>query len=137
VRLTLGGRSDQPLFGLVPLDRAFDRQFAGDPRARAWIIDPAEASALAAGAVEASGDAVAGDDARVHLTLVHEGRTVWEQDVPLTPAEGAAGPLRPGQRGTWRVAGLDASAPGTYRLEVSTTDDEGRRWSDTKTFTAD
>ncbi len=135
VRLTLDGRAGQALFGLVPLDRAFDRQFGGDPRARAWVSDPAEGSELATGAVEATGDAVAGDEATVHVTLVHDGRTVREQDVPLTPLTGAGGPVRQGQRGTWR-AGLDASAPGTYRLEVSTTDDEGRRWSDTKTFTA-
>jgi hypothetical protein len=135
VRLTLGGRPSQALFGLVPLGRALDRQFGGDPRAPAWVIDPAEGTALPAGALAAAGDAVADEEAKVHLTLVRDGTTVSEQDVPLTPADDTPGPVRPGQRGTWRVAGLDGSVPGTYRLEVSTTDEDGRRWSDTKTFT--
>jgi hypothetical protein len=135
VRLTLGGGTSRPLFGLVPLDRPFDRHFGGDPRAGVWVIDPAEGSAHAAGALAAAGDAVAGDGATVHVTLVHDGRTIAEQDVPLTPQPGATGPVRPGQRGVWRVPGLDASAPGNYRLEVSATDGDGQRWSDTKTFT--
>ena len=135
VRITLDGRSGQALFGQVALDHVLDRQFGGDPRARAWVIEPAEDSTQPAGLVTASGDAVAGSDGQVHVTLVRDGTTRADVDVPLTPADGGSGQVRPGQRGVWRLADLDASEPGTYRLEVSTTDADGRRWSDTKTFT--
>ncbi len=77
---------------------------------------------------------MAGRSGTVQVRLVRDGRTVTEQDVPLAPPEGATGPLRPGQRGIWRVTGWNVS-PGSYRLDASATDDEGRTWTDTKAFT--
>ncbi|HYY09539.1 MAG TPA: hypothetical protein VE781_01300, partial [Kineosporiaceae bacterium] len=134
VRLTLDGRAGA-LFGLVPLDHDVDRQFAGDPRARVWVIDPSDGEARRPGPLTASGDGVAGRDATVRVRLVRAGRTVAEQVVPLVPAPGSAGPLRPGQRGTWRVTGWDAATPGAYRLEVSAPDDGGIPWTDNAEFT--
>lgn len=135
VRITLDGAGGGSLFGLVSLDRAFDRQFGGDPRAPVWVIDPAEGGQVGRGPLVASGDAVAGDDSAVRVRLLRDGREVAEQDVPLTPQAGATGPVRRGQRGAWRAPGWDVRAPGRYRIEASATDAEARTWTDTKTFT--
>ncbi len=135
VRILLDGRPGQALFGLVPLDRAFDRGYGDDPRAKAWVTEPAEGDRVAAGPLTASGDAAAGADATVHVTLTRGGRRVAEQDVPLEPLAGATGPVGPGQRGVWRISGWSATVPGSYRLAVTVVDADGTRWSDTTTFT--
>jgi hypothetical protein len=134
VRILLDGRPGQALFGLVPLDRAIDRAYGGDPRAKAWVIEPAEGSEVAAGPLAASGDAAAGADGTVRVTLTRNGRTVAEQDAPLVPLEGAPGPVRAGQRGAWQVSGWSVTTPGSYRLTVLAVDADGTRWLDTKTF---
>jgi hypothetical protein len=134
VRILLDGRPGQSLFGLVPLDRALDRTFGGDPRARAWVIEPAEDGQVAAGPLAASGDAAAGADGAVRVTLTRDDKVLAEQDVPLTPLDGAPGPVRPGQRGAWQVSGWTAPTPGPYELTVTVVDPDGTRWTDTKTF---
>ncbi len=135
VRILLDGWPAQSLFGLVPLDRAIDRTFEGDPRARAWVIEPAEDGVVAAGPLSASGDAAAGADGAVRVTLTRGGRVVAEQEVPLAPLEGGPGPVRAGQRGAWRVSGWATPTPGRYELTVTVVDADGTRWTDTKRFT--
>ena len=121
VRITLGERSDVALFGRYPLDRDLRREVdpSLDPRAKAWIIDPAENARLH-GQLDADGDAVAIGTASVLVRLSRDGVVVREEPVPLVASEVSGGRRPPlaGQRGTWRIQGWDVSRPGRYALVV-------------------
>ncbi len=121
VRITLDGRSDVPFFGRYSLDRDLRREVdpSLDPRAKAWIIDPAENAPLH-GRLDAAGDAVAIGEASVFVRLSRDGVVVRQEVVPLVASEASGGSRPPlaGQRGTWRIDGWDVSAPGRYELAV-------------------
>jgi hypothetical protein len=134
------GRSGSPstargsLFGLVALDRPFDRQFEGDPRAPVWVIDPAEGAQVGPRRAHADGRRRRHGRAAVRVRLLRGASELAAQDVPLTPLPGAAGPVRPGQRGGVAGAGVAGGRAGHLPPRGHTRDADGREWIDTKTF---
>ncbi len=126
---------EQRLFGLLPLDRAYQRgSGAADPRAPVWIITLGDGTTLGRGNNLVSGDAVSQGDGTLDWSL--QMGAIEVQTGTASIVDDLGQPIASGHRGNWTID-IDVSKPGDYRLVVSEPSDPSSAatpWQDTKTF---